>query len=99
MTSALSAHLRFECAPDDAHGHPLLLLQGHRFKMSSEHAASDKSDDSSDSDAAPGQQPQPPSPPTVDESPLQKCMDRNKRCKCDNYQPNLFKMSTRSTSV
>ena len=69
----------------------IFVRQGDSFKMS-EHAASDKSDDSSDSDAAPPQQQkqqqQPPSPPTVDESPLQKCMDRNKRCKLRNVQTN-----------
>lgn len=47
--------------------------------MSSEHGAGEKSDES-DSDSAGA--PHPPSPPTVDESPLQKSMDRNKRCKC-----------------
>nr|CAG4646191.1 EOG090X04KW [Macrothrix elegans] len=42
-------------------------------EMSSEHG-SDKSDDSSDSESAP-----PASPPRVDDSPLQKSMDRNKQ--------------------
>lgn len=48
-------------------------------QMLSEHeGGSDKSEDSSSSDSD-----SPPSPPRVDDSPLQKCMDRNKQCKTD----------------
>lgn len=53
-------------------------------EMLSEHeGGSDKSEDSSSSDSE-----SPPSPPRVDDSPLQKCMDRNKQCK--NYHNNIY---------
>lgn len=47
--------------------------------MLSEHegGGSDKSEDSSSSDSDSSS---PSSPPRVDDSPLQKCMDRNKQC-------------------
>nr|CAG4649260.1 EOG090X04KW [Scapholeberis mucronata]SVE93562.1 EOG090X04KW [Scapholeberis mucronata] len=44
-------------------------------EMLSEHEGSDKSEDNSSSDS----ESSPPSPPRVDDSPLQKCMDRNKQ--------------------
>lgn len=50
-------------------------------EMLSEHEGNDNSEDSSSSSSSSSDsESSPPSPPRVDDSPLQKCMDRNKQC-------------------